>query len=68
MYQKMVQFKSIIEVVNLRDNEVEFVGRVLTMANEMSTNGFVQKVVCEDFLSYLHDSAQWFPKTSKQWS
>lgn len=62
MYQKMVQFKSIIEVVNLRDNEVEFVGRVLTMTNEMSTSGFVQKVVCEDFLSYLHDSAQWFQK------
>lgn len=62
MYQKMVQFKSIIEVVNLRDDEIEFVGRVLTMANEMSTNGFVQKVVCEDFLSYLHDSAQWFQK------
>ena len=51
MYQKLVQFKSIIEVVNLRDNEIEFVGRVLTMTNEMSTNGFVQKVVCEDFLS-----------------
>ena len=62
MYQKMVQFKSIIEVVNLRDNEIEFVGRVLTMTNEMSTDGFVQKVVCEDFLSYLHDSAQWFQK------
>lgn len=62
MYQKIVQFKSIIEVVNLRDNEIEFVGRVLTMTNEMSTNGFVQKVVCEDFLSYLHDSAQWFQK------
>lgn len=62
MYQKMVQFKSIIEVVNLRDGEIEFVGRVLTMTNEMSTNGFVQKVVCEDFLSYLHDSAQWFQK------
>lgn len=62
MYQKLVQFKSIIEVVNLRDNEIEFAGRVLTMTNEMSTNGFVQKVVCEDFLSYLHDSAQWFQK------
>ena len=64
MYQKMVPFKSIIEVVNLRDNEVEFVGRVLTTTNEMSTNGFVQKVVCEDFLSYLHDSAQWFQNLS----
>lgn len=66
MYQKMVPFKSIIEVVNLRDNEVEFVGRVLTTTNEMSTNGFVQKVVCEDFLSYLHDSAQWFQKLTNK--
>lgn len=66
MYQKMVPFKSIIEVVNLRDNEVEFVGRVLTTTNEMSTNGFVQKVVCEDFLSYLHDSAQWFQKLANK--
>lgn len=68
MYQKMVPFKSIIEVVNLRDNEIEFVGRVLTMTNEMSTNGFAQKVVCEDFLSYLHDSAQWFQKLSNKGS
>lgn len=66
MYQKMVPFKSIIEVVNLRDNEVEFVGRVLTTTNKMSTNGFVQKVVCEDFLSYLHDSAQWFQKLANK--
>ena len=66
MYQKMVPFKSIIEVVNLRDNEIEFVGRVLTTTNEMSTNGFVQKVVCEDFLSYLHDSAQWFQKLANR--
>lgn len=66
IYQKMVPFKSIIEVVNLRDNEVEFVGRVLTTTNEMSTNGFVQKVVCEDFLSYLHDSAQWFQKLANK--
>lgn len=66
MYQKMVPFKSIIEVVNLRDNEIEFVGRVLTTTNEMSTNGFVQKVVCEDFLSYLHDSAQWFQKLANK--
>lgn len=66
MYQKMVPFKSIIEVVNLRDNEVEFAGRVLTTTNEMSTNGFVQKVVCEDFLSYLHDSAQWFQKLANK--
>lgn len=62
LYNKMVPFKSIVEVVNLYDGKVEFVGRVLTSTNEMTTDGFAQKVVCEDFLSYLHDSAQWFQK------
>lgn len=62
LYNKMVPFKSIIEVVNLYDGKIEFVGRVLTQTNEMTTDGFAQKVVCEDFLSYLHDSSQWFQK------
>ncbi|WP_455455053.1 phage tail protein [Streptococcus salivarius] len=62
LYNKMVPFKSIVEVVNLYDGKIEFVGRVLTQTNEMTTDGFAQKVVCEDFLSYLHDSSQWFQK------
>lgn len=62
LYNKMVPFKSIIEVVNLYDGAIEFVGRVLTTTNEMTTDGFAQKVTCEDFLSFLHDSAQWFQK------
>lgn len=62
LYNKMVPFKSIVEVVNLYDGKVEFVGRVLTSTNEMTTNGFAQKVTCEDFLSYFHDSSQWFQK------
>lgn len=66
LYNKMVPFKSIVEVVNLYDGKVEFVGRVLTSTNEMTTDGFAQKVVCEDFLSYLHDSAQWFQKLPNQ--
>lgn len=66
LYSKMVPFKSIVEVVNLYDGKVEFVGRVLTSTNEMTTDGFAQKVVCEDFLSYLHDSAQWFQKLPNQ--
>ena len=66
LYNKMVPFKSIVEVVNLYDGKVEFVGRVLTSTNEMTTNGFAQKVTCEDFLSYLHDSAQWFQKLPNQ--
>lgn len=66
LYNKMVPFKSIVEVVNLYDGKVEFVGRVLTSTNEMATNGFAQKVTCEDFLSFLHDSAQWFQKLPNQ--
>lgn len=62
LYNKMVPFKSIIEVVNLYDEKIEFVGRVLTQTNEMTTDGFAQKVTCEDFLSYFHDSSQWFQK------
>ena len=62
LYNKMVPFKSIIEVVNLYDGAIEFVGRVLTTTNEMTTDGFAHKVTCEDFLSYLHDSSQWFQK------
>ena len=62
LYNKMVPFKSIVEVVNLYDGAIEFVGRVLTTTNEMTTDGFAQKVTCEDFLSYLHDSSQWFQK------
>lgn len=61
-YNKMVPFKSIVEVVNLYDGAIEFVGRVLTSTNEMTTDGFAQKVTCEDFLSFLHDSSQHFQK------
>ena len=61
-YQKLVPFQSIIQVVNLYDDEIEFEGRVLTISNKMTSTGFVQEVVCEDFLSFLHDSTQHFQK------
>ncbi|HFI0186768.1 TPA: phage tail protein [Streptococcus suis] len=66
LYQKLVPLKSIIRVINLHDNEIEFEGRVLYITNKMTGNGFVQEVVCEDFLSYLHDSAQHFQKLKNQ--
>ena len=62
LYQKLIPFQSIIQVVNLYDDEIEFEGRVLTISNKMTSTGFVQEVVCEDFLSFLHDSAQHFQK------
>ncbi|HEW9152050.1 TPA: phage tail protein [Streptococcus pneumoniae] len=62
LYQKLVPFQSIIQVINLYDDEIEFEGRVLTISNKMTSTGFVQEVVCEDFLSFFHDSAQSFRK------
>ena len=62
LYQKIIPFQSIVQVVNLYDEEVEFEGRVLSVSNKMTSTGFVQEVVCEDFLSFLHDSTQHFQK------
>ena len=62
LYQQMVPFQTIIQVVNLNDNEIEFEGRVLSVTNKMTSTGFVQEVICEDFLSFLHDSTQHFQK------
>ncbi|HEU6675042.1 TPA: phage tail protein [Streptococcus pneumoniae] len=62
LYQKFIPFQSIVQVVNLYDEEVEFEGRVLSVSNKMTNTGFVQEVVCEDFLSFLHDSTQHFQK------
>ena len=62
LYQKFIPFQSIVQVVNLYDEEVEFEGRVLSISNKMASTGFVQEVVCEDFLSFLHDSTQHYQK------
>lgn len=62
LYQKLIPLQSIVQVVNLYDEEVEFEGRVLSISNKMTSTGFVQEVVCEDFLSFLHDSTQHFQK------
>ncbi len=62
LYQKLIPFQSIVQVVNLYDDEIEFEGRVLSISNKMTSTGFIQEVVCEDFLSFLHDSTQHFQK------
>ena len=62
LYQKLIPFQSIVQVVNLYDEEVEFEGRVLSVSNKMTSTGFVQEIVCEDFLSFLHDSTQQYQK------
>lgn len=62
LYGKMEPLRSIVQVVNLSDGAIEFEGRVLYITNKMTASGFVQEVVCEDFLSFLHDSTQHYQK------
>lgn len=62
LYKKITPIKGIVKVINLFDAEVEFYGRVLTISNTMTQDGFAQEVICEDFLAYLHDSVQDFEK------
>lgn len=50
-------FKTLIEVLNTKNNTIEFIGRVLMPVPSMGSDGVIEStVVCESELSYLHDT------------
>lgn len=58
-YSLIEPFSSIIEVLDLKRNFIEFRGRVLLESPKMAQNGqFSKTVTCEGELAYLHDSKQ----------
>ena len=58
-YNLIYPLKTLIEVKNLNNNNVEFEGRVLLQTPKMDSNGVIYKtVVCESYLGYLNDSVQ----------
>lgn len=64
-YNDIEPLKSIIRIINVNDNEEEFIGRVLQQTGEMSTGGaFAKTFVCESLLAYLHDSCQMYSKVA----
>lgn len=50
-------FKTLIEILNTKNNTIEFIGRVLMPVPSMGSDGVIEgTVVCESELAYLHDT------------
>lgn len=60
-YYDLHDRKTIVSVRNIRTDETEFEGVVLTSEERMTAQGqLVKRVVCEGFLGYLCDSVQMY--------
>ena len=58
-YTQIDALKTLIEVINTKNNKTEFKGRILLPKHSMSETGLLAKtVVCESELGYLMDSTQ----------
>lgn len=50
-------YLSRIEVLNIKNNTIEFKGRVLMLTPSMTSDGIIENtVICESELAYLHDT------------
>lgn len=64
-YSDIEPLKSIIRIVNVNDNDEEFIGRVLQQTGEMGSEGsFSKTFICESLLAFLHDSCQMYSKVA----
>lgn len=60
-YDKITEFGTIVKVWNSKRGRYDFIGRVLQIDPEMDDEGMMYKtVMCEDRMSFLHDSIQPF--------
>ncbi len=58
-YNLIFPIKTKVKVLNTKTNKYEFIGRVLTPSNAMSSSGLISKTfVCESELAYLLDTMQ----------
>lgn len=58
-YNLIFPIKTKVKVLNTKTGKFEFIGRVLTPSNAMSSDGLISKTfVCESELAYLIDSTQ----------
>jgi len=56
-YDKLFELSTRIKVIDIRDNTIRFIGRVLDVSPQMDSSGkFFKDVVCEGALSYLNDT------------
>lgn len=60
-YNKLNALTTLVEVLNIKNNNLEFKGRVLLPVESMDSNGmFLKNVTCESELGYLMDSSTVF--------
>lgn len=60
-YNKLNALTTLVEVLNIKNNNLEFKGRVLLPIESMDSNGmFLKNVTCESELGYLMDSSTVF--------
>lgn len=58
-YNSLKDLKTLVEIKNIKTNEIKFKGRVLIQTPNMSSSGLLSKsVICESELGYLMDSVQ----------
>ena len=58
-YSLIEPLSTLVTVLNTKTNKYEFIGRVLSPSNSMSSNGLISKTfVCESELAYLLDTYQ----------
>ena len=58
-YNKIHALKTLVKVLNIKTNKLEFEGRILLPKHDMSGTGLLSKtVVCESELGYLMDTNQ----------
>lgn len=58
-YNLLKDLKTLIEIKNIKTNEIKFKGRILIQTPDMSSSGLLSKsVICESELGYLMDSVQ----------
>jgi len=56
-YDKVFELTTKVKVIDLRDNSIRFIGRVLSIDEKMDSGGvFCKEILCEGGLSYLNDT------------
>lgn len=62
IYNGVKPLKSLVEVINTRNDKIVFKGRVLKPKTSMRNAVYIQSFIAESLLGYLNDSVQFYAK------
>lgn len=55
-YNNLVELLTKVKVIDVRDNSVKFIGRVLKIKEGQSERQLIREVLCEEALAFLYDT------------